>query len=325
MNQLDRDPTRRLRNLAKRGSIGSIALFAALLSTAVLFAGCATRPPEQPAPPPAPVAVTPAPPPNIALVLGGGAARGFAHVGVIKALEAQGIVPDTIVGTSAGSLMGALYAGGMNGFDLQKAALAMDDQTVADWSFPNRGLIKGEALQDYVNAALGGRTIERLPRQLAIVATDLQSGEARVFRSGDTGVAVRASSSVPGIFQPARVGGRDYVDGGLVSPVPVGVARSLGADIVIAVDISAQPRQQKTASSFEILLQSFAIMGKSIAALELKQADVVVRPAIGGIAGTDFQSRHLAVLEGERAMQAQLPALRARIAEFTAARKLLRR
>jgi NTE family protein len=262
----------------------------------------------------------PPPPPRIALALGGGAARGFAHVGVIKALEAQGIVPDLIVGTSAGSLVGALYAGGMSGFDLQKAALAMDDSVVADFSLPNRGVIKGEALQDYVNTALGGRTIERLPRPLAIVATDLQSGEAIVFRAGNTGLAVRASSSVPGVFQPARINGRDVVDGGLVSPVPVRIARSIGADIVIAVDISAQPREQKTASSFEILLQSFAIMGRSIATLELKEADVVVSPAIGGIAGTDFKSKHLAILEGERAMQNALPALRAKIAALNAAR-----
>ncbi len=263
--------------------------------------------------------MAPPPPPRIALALGGGAARGFAHVGVIKALEAQGIVPDFIVGTSAGSLVGALYASGMSGFDLQKAALAMDDTTVADWSLPNRGVIKGEALQDYVNATLGGRVIERLPRTLAIVATDLQSGEAIVFRTGNTGLAVRASSSVPGVFQPARIGNRDYVDGGLVSPVPVRIARGLGADVVIAVDISSRPREQKTASSIEVLLQSFAIMGQSIAALELREADVVVRPAIAGIAGTDFNAKHLAILEGERAMQKEMPALRARIAAAVSA------
>jgi NTE family protein len=256
--------------------------------------------------------------PKIALALGGGAARGFAHIGVIKALEAQGIVPDFIVGTSAGSLVGALYAGGASGFDLQRMALAMDDAIMTDWSLFGRGLIKGEALQEFVNAALANRPIEKLPRSLAIVSTDLQSGEPMVFRSGNTGMAVRASSSVPGIFQPARINGRDYVDGGLVAPVPVRIARSLGADIVIAVDISAQPREQKTASSFEMLLQTFAIMGQSILAHELKQADVVVRPNIGRISGTDFQSKHLAILEGERAAQAQVTAIKAKLAAFSA-------
>jgi NTE family protein len=284
----------------------------------VLFlTACSTPSPVISPPGPAPLAVAP-PVPKIALALGGGAARGFAHIGVIKALEAQGIVPDFIVGTSAGSLVGALYAGGASGFDLQRMALAMDDAIMTDWSLFGRGLIKGEALQEFVNAALTNRPIEKLPRSLAIVSTDLQSGEPMVFRSGNTGMAVRASSSVPGIFQPARINGRDYVDGGLVAPVPVRIARSLGADIVIAVDISAQPREQKTASSFEMLLQTFAIMGQSILAHELKQADVVVRPNIGRISGTDFQSKHLAILEGERAAQAQVAAIKAKLAALSA-------
>ena len=282
-----------------------------------LAACSAPSPVVSPAAPAVPATAAP-PVAKIALALGGGAARGFAHIGVIKALEAQGIVPDFIVGTSAGSLVGALYAGGASGFDLQRTALAMDDAVMTDWSLFGRGLIKGEAMQEFVNAALANRPIEKLPRSLAIVSTDLQSGEPMVFRSGNAGMAVRASSSVPGIFQPARINGRDYVDGGLVAPVPVRIARSLGADIVIAVDISAQPREQKTSSSFEMLLQTFAIMGQSILAYELKQADVVVRPNIRRISGTDFQSKHLAILEGERAAQAQVAAIKAKLAAFSA-------
>ena len=282
--------------------------------------GCATRPatvvpsesqstarsvvPDQPAP---------RAQPRIALALGGGAARGFAHIGVIKALEAQGIVPDIVVGTSAGSLVGALYASGLSGFDLQRVALTMEDGAITDWSLPSRGVIKGEALQNFVNNAVGNRPIEKLPRLLGIVATNLQTGEALVFRTGNTGMAVRASSSVPGVFQPVSISGKEYVDGGLVAPVPVRIARSLGADIVIAVDISARPREQKTLSSFEVLLQTFAIMGQSLVAAELPLADIVIQPKVGNIAGTDFQSRHLAVLEGERAAQEQIPKLRARL------------
>lgn len=297
-------------------------MYLCLLWMALALAGCAVSP-KSGAPDAQPVAQAKLPAlvaPRIALALGGGAARGFAHIGVIKALEAQGIVPDIIVGTSAGSLVGSLYAGGLSGFDLQRVALAMDDRILTDWSLSSRGLIKGEALQDYVNSALGNRPIDKLPKLLAIVATDLRSGEAMVFRTGNAGIAVRASSSVPGIFLPVRIGGRDYVDGGLVAPVPVQIARKLGADIVIAVDISAQPREQKTESSFEMLLQTFAIMGHSITAHELKQADIVIRPDIGRISGTDFPSRHLAILEGERATQGQLGALRARLAAFTASR-----
>jgi NTE family protein len=282
-----------------------------LASLALLLAGCAATPPVEP-PAAAPRAV------RIALALGGGAARGFAHVGVIKALEAQGIHPDIVVGTSAGSVVGALYAAGYGGFELQRLAFAMEDGTVSDWSLPDRGIIKGEALQNYVNTALGNRPIEKLGKLLAIVATDLQSGEAVVFRTGNTGMAVRASSSVPGIFQPVRINGREFVDGSLVSPVPVKIARELGADVIIAVDISSQPQFSKTGNSLEVLLQTFNIMAHTIAGHELPQADVVIRPRIGSISGADFQAKHLAILEGERAVAESLSALRARIAAAAA-------
>ncbi|MBI2319683.1 MAG: patatin-like phospholipase family protein [Betaproteobacteria bacterium] len=272
----------------------------------LLLAGCST--------PPKPAAVAPsATPPRIALALGGGAARGFAHVGVIKALEAQGIHPEIIAGSSAGSLVGALYAGGYSGFELQRLALAMEDSTLADWSLPDRGVIRGEALQNYVNSTLSHRPIEKLMKTLAIVATDLQSGEEVVFRAGDTGMAVRASSSVPGLFQPVRINGRDYVDGALVSPVPVRVARSLGADIVIAVDISISPQAAPTKSSVDVLLQAFNIMGHRIASGELPQADFLVRPNVGAVGGADFQAKHRAILEGERAAAQIMPGLLARI------------
>jgi NTE family protein len=283
-----------------------------LLAALLLFGGCAASPPHEQAESGGTMGALPAAP-KIALALGGGAARGFAHIGVIKALEAQGISPDIVVGTSAGSLVGSLYAAGIGGFELQRLGLAMDDGAVSDWSLPDRGVIKGEALQNFVNESLQYRTIERMTRTLAIVATDLQTGEPIVFRTGNTGIAVRASSSVPGLFQPVRINGREYVDGGLVSPVPVRIARSLGADFVIAVDISRRPQQGKTSSSLDVLLQTFAIMGQSIAANELPLADIVIRPNIDGIGGADFQAKHVAVLEGERAVAAKLPELRAKL------------
>lgn len=259
-------------------------------------------------------------PPKIALALGGGAARGFAHIGVIKALEAHGIVPDMVVGTSAGSLVGALYASGYGGFDLQRAALQMDDTIIADWSLPDRGFIKGEALQNFVNQAVQGRPLEKLNKPLAVVATDLQSGEPIVFRTGNTGMAVRASSSVPGVFQPVAISGHEYVDGGLVSPVPVRAARAMGADVVIAVYISNNPRVGKTKDSVDVMLQSFAIMGQSIAGLELPEADVVIRPDTARIRSTNFDDRHLAIIEGEKAGLAAISAIKQKIAEKTVSR-----
>lgn len=260
-------------------------------------------------PPAAVVAVTPKSP-VIALALGGGAARGFAHIGVIKALEAQGIVPDIVVGTSAGAVVGALYASGLSGLDLQKLALDMDEKQVSDWALPNRGVFKGEALQNFVNRAVGNRPLERLPRLFAAMATNLKTGEPIEFRSGNTGMAVRASSAVPGVFQPVSINGQDYVDGGLVSPVPVRTARRLGADFVIAVDISAKPRDAKTDSTIDVLLQTFAIMSHSISRHETAEADLVIRPITGELSPTDFQGRHRAVLEGERAATAAMPELK---------------
>jgi NTE family protein len=263
------------------------------------------------------VTVKPARPIKIGLALGGGAARGFAHIGVIKALEAQGIVPDIVVGTSAGSVVGALYAAGNNGFALQKMALDMDEATISDWSLPflskSSGVLKGDALQNYVNRMVAQTPIEKLRKPFGAVATELNTGTPILFQRGNTGAAVRASSSVPGVFQPVRINDKLYVDGGLVSPVPVRFAREMGADLVIAVNISSQPESQVAASSMDILLQTFTIMGQSLNAFELKNADVVIRPELGGMKGGDFGGRNLAILAGERAATAMIPELKKKI------------
>lgn len=300
----------------------------------LLLAGCAVAPKipepppapevppaaEVPAPPPKPAPQVKLPPPKVALVLGGGAVRGFAHVGVIKVLEAQGIVPDLVVGTSAGSVVGSLYAAGYSGFDLQKIAFKLDEDSVGDWIIPDRGFIKGEALQSYINKAVRNQPLEKLKKPFAAVATDLQSGEMTVFQRGNTGQAVRASSSVPGVFQPVAINGRDYVDGGLTSPVPVRVARNLGADVIIAVDISAKPRAAKLDGVMDIMLQTFGIMGQSIRNAELPEADVVIRPNTVGFGSADFAKKHEAILEGEKAAQAAMPLIRQKL-QLVIARK----
>lgn len=285
-----------------------IRLLLALFAGAML-AGCGSLG-EKPAPPPAPV--------KIGLALGGGAARGFAHIGVIKALEAQGIVPDIVVGTSAGAVVGSLYSSGLSGFELQKIALDIDESQIGDWSLPDRGVFKGEALQNFINRAVANRPLEKLPRSFAVVATDLKSGEAALFRSGNTGMAVRASSAVPGVFQPVNINGRDYVDGGLVSPIPVRAARGLGADFVIAVDISVNPRDARTASTFDVLLQTFAIMGQSIGRYEKTEADIVIRPVTAELPATDFAGRHRAVLEGEKAAAAAMADIKEKLVRLRA-------
>jgi NTE family protein len=225
-------------------------------------------------------------------------------------------VPDIVVGTSAGAVVGALYSSGLSGFELQKMALDMDEGQIGDWSLPDRGVFKGEALQNFVNRAVGNRPLEKLPRSFGVVATDLKSGEAVVFRSGNTGMAVRASAAVPGVFQPVSINGREYVDGGLVSPIPAKAVRNLGANFVIAVDISVKPRDARTASTLDVLLQTFAIMGQSISRYETAEADIVIRPVTAELPATDFAGRHRAVLEGEKAAAAAMAEIKDRLARL---------
>jgi NTE family protein len=291
------------------------------VTLSLLLAACQTAPPVQlPTPPaiePPPIVVPPLKPPRpprIGLALGGGAARGFAHIGVIQVLEENGIRPDLVVGTSAGSLVAAMYASGRSGSDLASLAQSMDESAITDWSFPGRGVIRGEALAHYVREQTGGRSIEQMKLPLGIVATDLDSGQAILFERGDAGIAVRASSAVPAVFQPVRIGAREYVDGGLVAPVPVSFARQMGADVVIAVDISSPPDGAATGDAMHMLLQTFAIMSRSINRFELRDADVVVRPRLVGVSSADFTARKRAIDAGRQAALALLPELKARLA-----------
>jgi NTE family protein len=263
-------------------------------------------------------ALPPRRPPRLCLALGGGAARGFAHIGVIQVLEESGIKPHCVAGTSAGSLVAALYASGLNGTELARLALRMEESAITDWSFPGRGVIRGEALARYVRLHTQGRLIEQLPMPLGIVATDLDSGQGVLFRRGDPGQAVRASSAVPAVFQPVRVGNREFVDGGLVSPVPVRYAREMGAELVVAVDISTPPEGQPTSDPFSLLLQTFSIMGRSINQFELREADVVVRPTLAGVGSADFSARQKAIQAGRQAALGQLGALRERLTALAA-------
>lgn len=276
-----------------------------LASFATALGGCSLLPAKAPE--------TPAAKPKIGLALGGGAARGFAHIGVIKMLEAHDIVPDYVVGTSAGAVVGSLYAGGHDAFAMQKIAQQLDEKIFADWTLGGRGLLKGEALQDFINQHLNRRPLEKLNKPFATVATDLNTGERVVFRTGDCGMAVRASAAVPGVFQPTQFHGRSYVDGGLSSPIPVQAAREMGADLVIAVDISARPEGQPTDSMTAIIWQTTTIMGGVIGTNELKGADIVIRPKLPYVKSWDFAARHDAMLEGERAALAALPAIRQKL------------
>jgi NTE family protein len=270
-----------------------------------VMASCA---PQEVKPPPKPA--------KIAVVLGAGASKGFAHIGVLKVLESNKIPIHMIVGTSAGSFVGSLYAYGYNAFQIQKMSFSIEKGDILDITIPDNGFIKGEKLEEYINEKVKNTPIEKLRILFYSVSTDLQNGQEVVFGKGNTGIAVRASCSIPGIFNPVKISDRIYVDGGVVSPVAVDAAKKLGADIVIAVDISADIGNNPPEGTIETILQSISIMYSKLASIQLTKADIVIRPKVGSIGASDFSKRHEAVLEGEKAALGALPEINALISKF---------
>jgi len=314
--------SKRARGLGEHIYCARMARIATVI-VALLLVGCAGAPvvPEHPprAEPLAPV--TQADRPVIAFVLGSGAARGFAHVGALKAFDDAGIQADLVVGTSAGSVVGALYAGGIRGDALVEMARALERKQILEFVLPKRGFIDGDKLQSYVDQSLQGRLIEQLELPFVAVATELKTGTLTAFNRGDTGMAVRASCSVPAVFRPAQIEGREYVDGGSVSPVPVRVARSLGADIVIAINVSRHPSEPRDLSrTTDVITQIFIVMEDAIAKEETKLADIVVQPDLTGIRAADLSARDRAIAAGEEAARAALPEIRRLIEQKSAAK-----
>jgi NTE family protein len=258
---------------------------------------------------------------RLAVVLGGGSARGFAHIGVIKALDAHGIRPDMVVGCSAGSLVGAFWAAGYSGAEMEKLAYQVNESEIIDLISGNtqsrRGLVSGQALQTFVNLGVKGRSMSGLNTPFVAVATKFPTGDLMAFRDGDVGFAVRASCSIPGIFLPANADSQEYVDGGLVSPLPVQTARNQGANVVVAVDVGADDpsgRQNRIGGGmYELILRSFEIMGQALRRQEAQGADVVIRPDVGRISSTDFTARKALIEAGQKAGNLLAPVILAKL------------
>ncbi|MBP6190578.1 MAG: patatin-like phospholipase family protein [Acinetobacter sp.] len=245
--------------------------------------------------------------PVIALVLGSGGARGYAHIGVIEVLEQHGIRPDFIVGTSAGSIVGSVYASGKTAAELREIALQLKANDIRDVDLSLKGFFNGQKVEDYINQQVRGMPLQQLKIPMYVVATELKNGKQTVFNYGNTGQAVRASVSIPSMFKPTKIGEIEYVDGGLVSPVPVQVARDLGADIVIAVDILAQPVHTETSNVWGLFNQNINIMQGRLAATELKSADIVIQPDLREKAHIfDVKGREITIQAGVDAAQAKL-------------------
>jgi len=269
-----------------------------LLLLLAFFVSCA-RPEVQPPPNPA----------KIAIVLGAGASRGFAHIGVLKILEGSKVPLHMIVGTSAGSFVGSLYAYGFNAFQLQKIALSIHEAEIIDYAVPDNGFVKGEKLEAYINNLVQNTPLDKMRIPFHAVATNVQNGREIVFSKGNTGMAVRASCAIPGIFRPGKIDDILYIDGGVVSPVAVDAARRLGADVVIAVDISADLGAKQPEGTIDTILQAIGIMQSRISGAQLSHADIVIRPKVGGIGAADFDKRSDAIMEGEKAALQAIPAI----------------
>jgi NTE family protein len=272
-------------------------LFAGLITSVLIIVACVPKPALIPPPKPA----------KVALVLGAGASKGFAHVGVLKILESHNIPIHMIVGTSVGSFVGSLYAYGYDAYQLQTMSFSLQREDLIDLTIPDNGFVKGEKLENYINWALRDTTIEKLRLPFFAVATNMQTGDEIVFATGNTGTAVRASCAIPGIFRPVKISDGMYVDGGVVSPLAVDAAKRHGADVVIAVDISSNIDGSAPTSTIETLLQSISIMNAKMSQMQVGRADVVIKPNVGYIGTADFSKRHEAILEGEKATLDALP------------------
>lgn len=244
--------------------------------------------------------------PVVAIALGGGGAKGFAHIGVIKVLESHGIKPKIVTGTSAGSFVGSIYASGKTPYQMQQLALQLKESDLRDLTLNSQGVVLGQKLQDYINRNVANKPIEKFPMRFAAVATRLDNGRKAEFIKGNAGQAVRASCSIPNVFVPATIGGSKYVDGGLVSPIPVQTAKDMGADIVIAVDISARPSGNQAMNMWGLLDQTINIMGQQSINYELSLATVVIQPKVGHLGTLDLKASNQAILEGEKSAQLKI-------------------
>ena len=264
--------------------------------------------------------------PKVGLVLGGGAARGFAHIGVIRALEQEKIPVDLIVGTSVGSLIGAIYASDANSFELEWTAFTLEKDNVFDYgifgALTGLGIARGDKLEEFVRSKVPVQNIEDLLIPFAAVATDLNRGIRVVLDRGSVARAVRASSAIPGVFQPVEHQGRLLVDGGVLDNIPASVARERGADIVIAVDIGENVTNFNITNVIDVMLQSVSIMAAENAQYRKKEADVLIAPKIGDVGMLDFTQKKRCMQAGIDAARQAMPEIKQKIEEWSR-RKLL--
>jgi NTE family protein len=307
-NASERKGSKALTNTIHLLTLRKLAFFAALFFAASVVCSCTWRSASK-------IMPWGGGRPKVALVLSGGAARGFAHVGVIRVLERQKIPIDILVGADTGSLVAAVYADRKSASDLERIVLALEERDIFDYNFinPTQGFARGERLEEFVAKRLSTADIERLGTPFAAVATDLESGEAVALKSGSIARAVRASNALPGIFSPVSYQGKLLADGCIADNLPIDAARKMGADIVIAVDLSDGKPSAQANNIFETLVQSVFLMARQVSEIKSRQADVVIRPKLGSAGFIDFARKKELVALGMTAADEALPGIRAKL------------
>lgn len=248
--------------------------------------------------------------PKIGLALGSGGARGFAHLGVIKVLKDENIPIDLIAGSSMGALVGSFYAVGQDIERLYKVAAVFKRKYYLDFTVPKMGFISGNRVKEFIKVFTHGKTFNELDIPLAIVATDLLKGERVIFREGPVYEAVRASISIPGIFVPVKLDGRVLVDGGVADRVPVSLAKEMGADIIIAVDVSRVKVNASISSIFDVILQSIDIMQDELVRNREIQSDIMIRPHLEQFSSKAFTNIEEIIQIGEEETKKMIPKIK---------------
>ncbi|MEI7542310.1 MAG: patatin-like phospholipase family protein [bacterium] len=255
---------------------------------------------------------------KIGLALGGGAVYGYAHIGVIKVLEANGIKPEFIAGTSIGALMGGLYASGVPIAEVEKISKEFKWQEIINVTIPTEGLMSIDKLKSFMEKHAKCKEIEDTKIKFVAVATNLLNGKERIFDEGSLGLAIRASCSLPAIFTPAIYDDGVYVDGGIINNVPISVVKNMGADFIIGVDVTAKakPNVIKNHDIFNIVWQSFLIMIQENSSFKsYKDADFLIVPDIKNFAPFDLSQRERIIKKGEEAAEKEIGNILAKIKE----------
>ncbi|WP_071395449.1 patatin-like phospholipase family protein [Bacillus tuaregi] len=237
--------------------------------------------------------------PKIGLALGSGGARGFAHLGVIKVLVENGIPIDYIAGSSMGSLVACFYGAGIEMDRLYKLSTAFKRKYYLDFTVPKMGFIAGNRVKELIRVFTKGKRLEELMIPVSVVATDLMTGEKVIFQKGPIAEAVRASISIPGIFVPEKQNGRLLVDGGVVDRVPVSVVKEMGADIVIAVDVSRVKTNADISTIYDVIMQSLDIMQMELVEHRQIASDVMIRPLVEEYSSRAFTNIDELIQKGE--------------------------